>query len=83
MMVPDDFEEQRIEFENADDGLKWQWFTEVGASSDHHTDNIRGIVYSMARGFYVAKIDITLGQTDSNQQTIAAKEIESILFEDR
>jgi hypothetical protein len=62
-----------LEFEESDDGLKWQWFTDVEAE----------FFFSQACGYYVAKVDVQAGQTEENQQIIALNEKKSILFENR
>lgn len=56
------FEEQMLMFEEADIGLKWQWFTDL----DHPDET--------ATGLYVAKIDITAAQTPESQEAILENE---------
>ncbi len=48
-------------FEEADIGLKWQWFTDLEVSDK---DN------EQASGLYLAKIDITAAQTEEAQARI-------------
>lgn len=75
-LVASDFDEQMHMFEEADVGLKWQWFTEI------HVDKEQcPCCYNMNEymgspiGFYVVKIDITAGQTQAAQETIIKNDL--------
>ena len=72
-LANEDFEEQQLEFEEADQGLRWQWFSQI--EDDHF--------FTVARGTYVAKIDITAGWTDENQAIISQNARISIFYEKR
>lgn len=54
-LTADVFNEQMREFEEADVGLKWQWFVDI--------DLADSFFFSEACGLYVSKIDIRQGQT--------------------
>ena len=62
------FEEQMHMFEEADIGLKWQWFTDL----EHEGE--------IATGLYVAKIDISAAQTPESQEAILKNERRSQSF---
>lgn len=66
-LVASDFDEQMHMFEEADVGLKWQWFAEIYESKE---SEFSYDIYSGPIGFYVVKIDITAGQTEEAQNTI-------------
>jgi len=52
LLTNSDFEGQVIEFDAADEGLKWQWFVEIETGADF-------IYGCQAYGYYVAKVDIS------------------------
>ena len=59
------FEEQMVMFEQAEIGLKWQWFAEFETYEFTYVD---------AFGLYVAKIDIRAAQTPAAQEAIVEKD---------
>ena len=52
------FKEQMEMFEEADIGLKWQWFTDLEVN-DKDSEHVSGL--------YLAKIDISAAQTEEAQ----------------
>lgn len=54
-LKPSDFDSHRAEFEQADDGLKWQWFLQT-----------TNVTLECCFGKFLAKIDVRAGMTDDN-----------------
>lgn len=65
------FSEQMQQFrDEADPGLHWQWFSDFETKEFEVHDQV-------ATGLFVAKIDITAGQTDQAQEVISANAVKA------
>ena len=71
------FKEQMDLFDQADVGLKWQWFCDLEVNES------RVNFFTVATGLYVAKIDIKAGQTEQAQIAIDRNARQLQLFETR
>ena len=76
LLTPETFKEQMDQFQEADEGLSWQWFSDFDMKEFTSLDQ-------RATGVFVTMIDITAGQTAAAQQEIQKRLIESRNHEQR